>query len=144
MKNKKFSGLFALILSICLAFTTFSFLGARAEEVSEPETPIEATLKTVVAAMKYSVTDFTKYGDTFDTVKYLDGEGNLVDATAGEEKDKQADYWLSSDKKTITFGLNKTNLQVVVNNKEKDAETKETFNVTVKDKTDVTPSRKDC
>lgn len=140
MKNKKFSGLFALILSICLAFTTFSFLGARAEEGSEPETPTTATLKTVVAAMKYSVTDFNEYGDTFDTVKYLDGEGNLVDATVGETNDGKADYWLSSDKKTITFGFDKTYLQVVVNNKENDTETKETFDVTVKDKADVTPS----
>ena len=35
MMNKKFSGLFALILSICLAFTTFSFLGAKADGGSE-------------------------------------------------------------------------------------------------------------
>ena len=140
MMNKKFSGLFALILSICLAFTTFSFLGAKADEGSGSGAPAAATLKTVVAATKYSVTDFNKYGDAFETVKYLDGEGNLVEAVVGEEKDKKADYWLSSDKKTITFGLNKTYFQVVVNNKEKDVESKETFDVTVKAKTDVTPS----
>ena len=139
MMNKKFSGLFALILSICLAFTTFSFLGAKADGGSESGAPAAATLKTVVAATKYSVTDFNKNGETFETVKYLDGEGNLVDAAVGEEKDKKADYWLSSDKKTITFGFNKQNLQVVVNNKENDTETKETFDVTVKEKTDVTP-----
>lgn len=139
MMNKKFSGLFALILSICLAFTTFSFLGAKADEGSESGAPAAATLKTVVAATKYSVTDFNKNGETFETVKYLDGEGNLVEAVVGEEKDKKADYWLSSDKKTITFGFNKQNLQVVVNNKENDTETKETFDVTVKEKTDVTP-----
>lgn len=139
MMNKKFSGLFALILSICLAFTTFSFLGAKADEGSGSGAPAAATLKTVVAATKYSVTDFNKNGETFETVKYLDGEGNLVDAAVGEEKDKKADYWLSSDKKTITFGFNKQNLQVVVNNKENDTETKETFDVTVKEKTDVTP-----
>ena len=125
MMNKKFSGLFALILSICLAFTTFSFLGAKADGGSESGAPAAATLKTVVAATKYSVTDFNKNGVTFETVKYVDGEGNLVDAAVGEEKDKKADYWLSSDKKTITFGFNKQNLQVVVNNKENDTETKE-------------------
>lgn len=139
MMNKKFSGLFALILSICLALTTFSFLGAKADGGSESGAPAAATLKTVVAATKYSVTDFNKNGETFETVKYLDGEGNLVDAAVGEEKDKKADYWLSSDKKTITFGFNKQNLQVVVNNKENDTETKATFDVTVKEKTDVTP-----
>lgn len=139
MMNKKFSGLFALILSICLAFTTFSFLGAKADGGSESGAPAAATLKTVVAATKYSVTDFNKNGVTFETVKYLDGEGNLVDAAVGEEKDKKADYWLSSDKKTITFGFNKQNLQVVVNNKENDTESKQTFDVTVKEKTDVTP-----
>ena len=92
MKNKNFSGLFALILSVCLALTTFSFLGAKADG----EATYDAE-KTVLAAMEYEVTDLadvTKDNTTIKSVK-KDGKDAVNGVMLDKETDKDvlADYW---------------------------------------------------
>lgn len=141
MKNRKFSGVFALVMSLCLALTTFSFLGAKAAGDDASVTTIE---KTVVAAVKYSVTDLYAAAGDDDTVKSVKKvvDGVETDAVKADDKDKSGDYWLSSDEKDITFNYVATTLKVVLNLKgETEAEDAEqTVNVTVVKNSDVDPS----
>ena len=92
MKDKKFSGLFALILSVCLALTTFSFLGAKADG----EATYDAE-KTVLAAMEYEVTDLYAEANKDTTIKSVKKDGkdavNGVMLDKETDKDKRADYW---------------------------------------------------
>ena len=89
MKNKKFSGLFALILSVCLALTTFSFIGAKADG----ETTYDAE-KSVLAAMEYEVTELYTGATAIKSVK-KDGADAVNGVTLDKENDKDvlADYW---------------------------------------------------
>ena len=89
MKNKKFSGLFALILSVCLALTTFSFLGAKADG----EATYDAE-KSVLAAMEYGVEELYTGATAVKSVK-KDGADAVNGVTIDKENDKDAlaDYW---------------------------------------------------
>lgn len=91
MKNKKFSGVFAFILSVCLALTTFSFLGAKADG---EET--YATEKSVLAAMEYEVTELFEGATAVKSVKKGGADavnGATLDKENEDDKTALADYW---------------------------------------------------
>ncbi|MDY2901404.1 MAG: hypothetical protein SOT09_05220, partial [Candidatus Borkfalkiaceae bacterium] len=87
MKNKKFSGIFALLLSVCLALTTFSFIGAKADEVT-PDSE-----RTVIAAMKYDLTDLYEGASAVVSVAKKDGTVAVNGNDPERDTEKVADYW---------------------------------------------------
>lgn len=88
MKNKKLSGIFALLLSVCLAITMFSFLGAKADG----EATYDAE-KTVIAAMTYDLADLYDGATAIKSVKKADGTAAVNGNNPDRDKDVASDYW---------------------------------------------------
>lgn len=151
MKNKKLSGIFALLLSVCLAITTFSFLGAKADG----ETTYDAE-KTVIAAMKYDLADLYEGATAIKSVKKADGTAAVNGTDPERDKTAAADYWYGSvskedDKEVLKDGddvifnyvaenaVYSVELNVKAKSGDGMADVSKTVKVTVTDKTDKTP-----
>ncbi len=92
MKNKKFSGIFALLLGVCLALATFSFVGAKADG----DTPDKE--RTVIAAMKYDITELYEGATVVVSVK-KGGEDAVNGVDPEKDTEKVADYWYGTTTK---------------------------------------------
>lgn len=151
MKNKKFSGVFAFILSVCLALTTFSFLGAKADGEGT-----YAAEKSVLAAMEYEVTELFEGATAVKSVKKGGADavnGATLDKENEDDKTALADYWYGKttekDGKTefvaegnIVFNYVGANVSYDVTLTVPDKEGKDTeklVKVTVVDKADKAP-----
>ena len=159
MKNKKFSGIFALLLSVCLALTTFSFIGAKADDAT-PDAE-----RTVIAALKYDLTELydgasAVVSDGYDgasavvSVAKKDGTVAVNGVDPDKDAEKVVDYWYGTtategdkevlkDGSTIVFNYVGENpeytVKLKVTNKSGDEEEK-TVKVSVDSKADGTPA----
>ena len=116
MKNKKFSGIFALLLSVCLALTTFSFIGAKADEVT-PDSE-----RTVIAAMKYDLTDLYEGASAVVSVAKKDGTVAVNGNDPERDTEKVADYWYGTTAKEDDKDVLKDGSTIVFNYVENDPE----------------------
>ena len=116
MKNKKFSGIFALLLSVCLALTTFSFIGAKADEVT-PDSE-----RTVIAAMKYDLTDLYEGASAVVSVAKKDGTVAVNGNDPERDTEKVADYWYGTAAKEDDKDVLKDGSTIVFNYVENDPE----------------------
>ena len=116
MKNKKFSGIFALLLSVCLALTTFSFIGAKADEVT-PDSE-----RTVIAAMKYDLTELYEGASAVVSVAKKDGTVAVNGVDPERDTEKVADYWYGTTAKEDDKDVLKDGSTIVFNYVENDPE----------------------
>lgn len=148
MKNKKFSGIFALLLSVCLALTTFSFIGAKADETT-PDAE-----RTVIAALKYDLTELYEGASAVVSVAKKDGTVAVNGVDPERDTEKVVDYWYGTtakeddkdvlkDGSTIVFNYVGENpeytVKLKVTNKSGEDEEK-TVKVSVDSKADGTPA----
>lgn len=148
MKNKKFSGIFALLLSVCLALTTFSFIGAKADGTT-PDAE-----RTVVAALKYDLTELYEGASAVVSVAKKDGTVAVNGVDPERDTEKVVDYWYGTtakendkdvlkDGSTIVFNYVGENpeytVKLKVTNKSGEEEEK-TVKVSVDSKADGTPA----
>ncbi len=144
MKNKKFSGIFALLLSVCLALTTFSFIGAKADGTT-PDAE-----RTVVAALKYDLTELYEGASAVVSVAKKDGTVAVNGVDPERDTEKVVDYWYETtakendkDGSTIVFNYVGENpeytVKLKVTNKSGEEEEK-TVKVSVDSKADGTPA----
>lgn len=142
MKNKKFSGIFALLLSVCLALTTFSFIGAKADGTT-PDAE-----RTVVAALKYDLTELYEGASAVVSVAKKDGTVAVNGVDPERDTEKVVDYWYNDkdvlkDGSTIVFNYVGENpeytVKLKVTNKSGEEEEK-TVKVSVDSKADGTPA----
>ena len=148
MKNKKFSGIFALLLSVCLALTTFSFIGAKADGTT-PDAE-----RTVVAALKYDLTELYEGASAVVSVAKKDGTVAVNGVDPERDTEKVVDYWYGTtakendkdvlkDGSTIVFNYVGENpeytVKLKVTNKSGEEE-KKTVKVSVDSKADGTPA----
>ncbi len=145
MKNKKFSGIFALLFSVCLALTTFSFIGAKADGAT-PDAE-----KTVIAALKYELTDL--YEGATEIVSVKKGDEDAVNGVDPDrDTSKVADYFYGTVKKDgetstveagkdVIFNLTATpEYLVTLKAVDSGSEVQKTVKVNVVAKSDKTPA----